>query len=100
MELTGLLNKENNELSEEEKIKAEEFNEKLKDKIIDELVEYQSEELIKKFKRDKEIFIDSIYNLLVNGIKGYKNLNLKQLIELYISNKTQEDFTNLLEELN
>lgn len=95
-----LMDKINTELSEEERIKAEEFNEKLKDKIIDELVEYESEELIKKYKKDKEAFIDSIYNLLVNGVKGYKNLNLKQLIELYIINKTQEDFASLLEELS
>lgn len=95
-----LMDKINTELSEEERIKAEEFNEKLKDKIIDELVEYESEELIKKYKKDKEAFIDSIYNLLVNGVKGYKNLNLKQLIELYIINKTQKDFASLLEELS
>lgn len=95
-----LMDKINTELSEEERIKAEEFNEKLKEKIIDELVEYESEELIKKYKKDKEAFIDSIYNLLVNGVKGYKNLNLKQLIELYIINKTQEDFASLLEELS
>ena len=53
-----LMDKINTELSEEERIKAEEFNEKLKDKIIDELVEYESEELIKKDKKDKEAFID------------------------------------------
>lgn len=93
-----IMNKDIKELSEEEKAKADEFNERLKDKIIDELVDYESEELIKKLNSDKEFFIDSIYNLLVNGAKGLKNLNIKQLIEIYLNKKTQEEFIKLVED--
>jgi len=93
-----IINKDIKELSEEEKSRADEFNERLKDKIIDDLVDYESEELIKKLNSDKEFFIDSIYNILVNGSKGLKNLNVKQLIEIYLNKKTQEEFIKLVED--
>ena len=50
MNIFRLLNNDIQDLSEEERIFAESFNEALRNNIIDALVEYEIEELIKQLK--------------------------------------------------
>lgn len=56
MNIFRLLNNDIQDLSEEERIFAEKFNETLRNNIIDTLVEYEIEALIKQLKDDEEGF--------------------------------------------
>ena len=38
--------------------------------------------LAEKLKRNKEDYYEALGELLINGIKGYKNLSMKQLIDI------------------
>lgn len=96
MDLIRILNSDLEGLSEEEKEFATEFNAKLKDKIIEELVIYEGDELIKKLKTNKEDYYEALGNILISGRKGYKNLSMKQLIDIYLTKKSDEDFIKLI----
>ena len=58
MNIFRLLNNDIQDLSEEERIFAEKFNETLRNNIIDTLVEYEIEALIKQLKDD----LNTVYN--------------------------------------
>lgn len=97
MDIFKLLSGNLEGLSEEEKVKAEEFTEKLKDSIIDELILCEAQELISKLERDKEEFIDSIDNIYRNGIKGYNNMSMQLLLNIYLEKRSNEDFVRLIQ---
>ena len=100
MELMKLLNNDLEGLNEEEKAFAEEFNTKLRNNIINELVVYEGDELTNKFNTSKEDYYEALGQILINGIKGYKNLTMKQLIDIYLTKKRDEDFIKLIEKLS
>lgn len=96
MELIKILNNDLDGLTEEEKGFAEEFNNRLKKDIIDELVKYDTDKFISTYNNSISDYYDMISQLMNNGIKGYKYMNLKQLIDIYLSKKSDEDFINLI----
>lgn len=96
MDLIRILNNDLEGMSDEEREFAKAFNEKIKNNIIDELVVFEGESLISKLKNNKEDFMDSIDLIYINGIKGYKNMSLKQLIDIYLSKKGEEAFISLI----
>ena len=64
------------------------------------LIEYESEQYIKMAKTDVEDFKNSMYFLLSNGIKGYKKLSLKHLIDNYVFKLGEDRFFKLIEKIN
>lgn len=94
-----LLNNDTSDLSEKEKEQAEEFTNKLREKMIDELVKSEAEELINKLKNDKEEFIESIGFILTNGTKGYKKMSMQLLLHTYLNKRGNENFISLIEEM-
>lgn len=100
MELVKILNNDLDGLNEEEKAYAEEFNSKLRNSITNDLIVYEGEMLAEKLKRNKEDYYEALGELLINGIKGYKNLSMKQLIDIYLTKKNDEDFIKLIQELS
>ena len=94
-----LLNNDTSDLSEEERIQAEEFTESLREKIIDDLVKFEAEELIKKLENDKEDFIESIEQIFVNGVKGYKKMNMQLLINIYLERRGNQSLISLIENI-
>lgn len=94
-----LLNNDTSDLSEEERIQAEEFTESLREKIIDDLVKFEAEELIKKLENDKEDFIESIEQIFVNGVKGYKKMNMQLLINIYLERRGDQSLISLIENI-
>lgn len=51
-------------------------------------------------KTDVEGFKDSMYFLLSNGVKGYKKLSLKHLIDNYVFKLGEDRFFKLIEKIN
>lgn len=100
MDIFKLLNNDTVGLTEEEKDFAENFNQNLREKIIDDLVEYEINELIKDLKNEEEVFKEKIENILVNGKKGYKDMPTKTLIDIYLSKMNEGDFINLIESIS
>ena len=96
MNIFKLLNNDIQDLSEEERIFAESFNEALRNNIIDALVEYEIEELIKQLKDNEESFREKLSDIFINGKKGYN----KTLIDIFLDKKDEGEFVNLIESIN
>lgn len=96
MDLVKVLNNDMSGLTHEEIEKANNFNEKLREKLINELVIYEGEDLINKYKESKDKYFDKIEQIFFNGIKGYKDFKIKQLIDIYLDKKTEEDFMKIV----
>lgn len=94
-----LLNNDTSNLSESERAQVEMFTNSLKEKLIDELVKYEADELIKKLEKDKEDFVESIGQNLINGCRGYKNMSMQLLLDIYLEKIGSESFISLIENL-
>lgn len=99
MNIFRLLNNNIEDLNEEERVLAENFNEALREKLIDDLAEYEIDEFIKELKSDEESFRLKISEILVNGKKGYIKMPTKTLIDIYLDKKDEGEFINLIESL-
>ena len=97
MNIFRLLNNDIQDLSEEERIFAESFNEALRNTIIDALVQYEIEELIKQLKNDEDGFRDKLADIFINGKKGYNKMPTKTLIDIFLDKKDEGEFINLIE---
>ncbi|MGG7177134.1 hypothetical protein ACQPU1_06070 [Clostridium paraputrificum] len=100
MNIFQLLHNDTEGMSEEELKYATEFTEKLKEKIIDELVQYEAENLIKKLDRDKDDFIESLGQILTNGTKGFNKMPMQLLVNIYLEKKNEEEFTRLIDSIS
>lgn len=100
MDIFKILNNDTDGLTDEEKAFADKFNYTLREKIIDELVEYEINELINNLRVDKEIFKEKVENIFINGKKGYKDMPTKTLIDIYLSKMNEGDFVNLIESIS
>ena len=89
MNIFKLLNNDIQDLSEEERIFAESFNEALRNNIIDALVEYEIEELIRQLKDDEESFREKLSEIFINGKKGYNKMPTKTLIDIFLDKKDE-----------
>lgn len=87
MNIFRLLNNNIEDLNEEERVLAENFNEALREKLIDDLAEYEIDEFIKELKSDEESFRLKISEILVNGKKGYIKMPTKTLIDIYLDKR-------------
>lgn len=94
-----LLNNDTSNLSEEEREQAERFTEELKEKMIEDLVKYEAEDLIAKLNRDKEDFIESIGQILSNGCRGYNKMSMQLLLNIYLEKIGNEKFVSLIENI-
>ncbi|SFU76624.1 hypothetical protein SAMN04487886_11447 [Clostridium sp. DSM 8431] len=99
MDFMKILNNDTSDLNDEERKQAEEFTEHLREKMIHDLTLFESEELIRKLENDKEEFIESIEQIFVNGVKGYKKMNMQLLINLYLERIGRKKFVSLIENL-
>lgn len=87
MNIFRLLNNDIEDLSEEERVVAESFNEALRNNIIDALVEHEIEKLIKELKDDEEGFREKLSDIFINGKKGYVKMPTKTLIDIFLDKK-------------
>lgn len=99
-DIFGLLNANLDNLNEEERRYVEEFTDKLKENIIEELVEVEAARMIKDAKQDKEKFVEDLGQILIQGCKGFNKMPIQLLIDIYLEKKTDIDFMNLLEKIH
>ena len=100
MNIFRLLNNDIEGLSEEERVFAESFNESLRNNIIDALVKYDIEELIKQLKDDEDGFRERLADIFINGKKGYNKIPTKTLIDIFLDKKDEGEFINLIESIS
>lgn len=100
MNIFRLLNNDIQGLSDEERIFAERFNEELRNNIINALVQYEIEELIKELKDDEDSFRGKLADIFINGKKGYNKMPTKTLIDIFLDKKDEGEFVNLIESIN
>ena len=100
MDIFKIFNDDMSGLTEEEKFYAEKFNTALKEAIIDGLVIYEGNEIIKNIKNDEEAFREKMELIFTNGLKGYKNMPIKTLIDIYIDRCGEEAFINLIQNIS
>ena len=100
MNIFRLLNNDIEGLSEEERVFAESFNESLRNNIIDALVKYDIEEIIKQLKDDEDGFRERLADIFINGKKGYNKIPTKTLIDIFLDKKDEGEFINLIESIS
>ncbi|WP_195989257.1 hypothetical protein [Clostridium sp. D53t1_180928_C8] len=100
MNIFRLLNNDIEDLSEEERVLAENFNEALREKLIDDLADYEVDKFIRELKSDEDSFRLRISDILVNGKKGYIKMPTKTLIDIYLEKKDEGEFINLIESIS
>lgn len=99
IDINLLLNNNTQNLSEDEKEYIEVFTDKLKDTIIDDLVEDEAMKMLKAAQIDREGFIDEVGRILTYGCKGFNKMPIQGLINIYLEKKSDVDFMNLLEKI-
>lgn len=99
MNIFDLLNNNKDSLSTEEVEYAKRFDDLLREKVIDELVDFECNKLIEDMTNNKELFINKIEQIFINGKKGYKDMPTKTLIDIYIDKKNEGDFIYLIESI-
>jgi hypothetical protein len=85
---------------EETQIFMEEYTQKLREGIKDELIKAVSHDMLKDIDKSKDYFINVLTDLLDNGYKGLSKMSTKALIDTYLEKKSEEDFFMLLEKIN
>lgn len=97
MNIFQILNNNASNMSEEEQEYAYEFTNVLREKIINELVQYEGEVLISSLSEDREIFFDKVDQIFSNGVKGYNKMTIQLLVNIFLEKKGEESFFRLIE---
>lgn len=100
MDIFKLLNSNTEDISEPERKYIEAFSEKLKDKIIEELAELEGKRIEKLLKENREEYLDVIYGIYADGVRGYNTMTLEVLIHIYLEKAGEEGFINLINSVN
>jgi hypothetical protein len=84
----------------ETQIFMEEYTQKLRESIKEELIKAVSHDMLKDIDKSKDYFINVLTDLLDNGYKGLNKMSTKALIDTYLEKKSEKDFFMLLEKVN
>ena len=82
---------------EEARHYLESFTEKLKECIKEELIAHTTDKILKSIEGGREEYKTILTEILENGHKGYNNMSMRNLLNLYLEKKNEEDFMKLLE---
>lgn len=96
MDIIKILNNDLDGMSEEEKSYAIDFSDKIKEKIIEDLIEVEEQRILNLIKEDKEGFKDLVYSIYSEGIKGYNKMSVQLLINVYIDKCGDEKLITLI----
>lgn len=77
-----------------------EYNEKLREKIMEGLTKELADRMLKDVDKSNETFMTILSEILENGCKGFNKMSTRTLLNIYLEKKSQEDFFNLLEQIN
>lgn len=82
---------------EEVRSYLESFSERLKECLIEELVSHITNKILKSIEGGREEYMTILTEMLENGHKGYNNMSMRNLLNIYLEKKNEEDFLKLLE---
>lgn len=94
--LSGDFSKYPEEVQEFMKSYTEIFREKLKEALRNDL----ADRMLKDIDKSNETFMTVLSEILDNGCKGFNKMSTRSLLNIYLEKKSQEDFFNLLEDVN
>ena len=100
MKIEDLMSGDFSAYPEDMQIFMEEYTQKLRESIKEELIMAVSQDMLKDIDKSKDYFINVLTDLLDNGYKGLSKMSTKALIDTYLEKKTEEDFFMLLEKVN
>jgi hypothetical protein len=86
--------------SREDQVYMEKYNERLRDYIIEELINDTAEKMLKDIDKSKDYFIEVLTDILNNGCKGFYKMSTRTLLNIYLERRKQEDFIRLLEKVS
>lgn len=78
----------------------ENYTERLRESIEEELVKDMADRMLRDIDKSNETFINILTEILNNGCKGFNKMSTQSLLNIYLEKKTEEDFFNLLKKLN
>jgi polyhydroxyalkanoate synthesis regulator protein len=76
------------------------YTEKLREKIKEELAKELADRMLKDVDKSNETFMNILTEILDNGCKGFNKMSTRALLNTYLEKKSQEDFFNLLDQIN
>ena len=76
------------------------YTEILREHIKEELINDRAERMLKDIDKGNETFINILTEILENGSKGFNKMSTQSLLNIYLDNKNQKDFSDLLEKVN
>lgn len=76
------------------------YSEVLREKLKEALRKDLADKMLKDIDKDNETFMTILTQILDNGCKGYNKMSTRTLLNMFLEKKGQEDFINLLEEVN
>ncbi|MFL0245810.1 hypothetical protein [Candidatus Clostridium stratigraminis] len=78
----------------------EEYTEKLREAIKEELTRDLADKMLKDVDKSNETFMNILTEILEKGCKGYNKMPTRTLLNLFLEKKSNEDFMRLLENIN
>ena len=75
----------------------EKYTEILRERIKEELINDRANRMLKDIDKSNETFINILTEILENGSKGFNKMSTQALLNVYLENKTPDDFMKLLE---
>jgi polyhydroxyalkanoate synthesis regulator protein len=76
------------------------YTEKFREKIKEELAKELADRMLKDVDKSNETFMNILTEILDNGCKGFNKMSTRTLLNIYLEKRSQEDFFNLLEQIN
>jgi hypothetical protein len=76
------------------------YSEVLREKLKEALRGDLADKMLKDIDKSNETFMTILAQILDNGCKGFNKMSTRTLLNMFLEKKSQEDFINLLEEVN
>jgi hypothetical protein len=85
---------------DEVQIYMKQFTEKLRENIKKELRDNLAERMLRDIDKSNETFMTILTEIVENGCKGFNKMSTRELLNIYLERKNEEDFFNMLEKVN
>ncbi|MGK0469178.1 MAG: UDP-galactopyranose mutase [Clostridium sp.] len=100
MKIEDIMSGDFSDYPEETQIFMQEYTEKLRESVKDEIIKDISHNMLVDIDKSKDYFINVLTDILDNGYKGLSKMSTRSLIDKYLECKNEEDFLVLLERVN
>jgi UDP-galactopyranose mutase len=77
-----------------------EYTKKLKENMKSAMINDVAKRMLMDIEKTKHNFMDILTDILSNGCKGLNEMSTKELLNVYLENRDEEQFISLLEKTN